>query len=71
MSYRYISVTQERIDYALAFVGGVMMAVASLELMPEALRYSTPSKKKWLAPNIPCVMVLQCESAAISVWWET
>ena len=29
---------QERIDYALAFVGGVMMAVASLELMPEALR---------------------------------
>lgn len=31
-------ITQERIDYALAFVGGVMMAVASLELMPEALR---------------------------------
>eukprot|EP00802_Teleaulax_amphioxeia_P012525 Tamp_12568.p1 GENE.Tamp_12568~~Tamp_12568.p1 ORF type:complete len:309 (-),score=74.59 Tamp_12568:872-1771(-) len=31
-------ITQERISYALAFVGGVMMAVASLELMPEALR---------------------------------
>jgi len=27
---------QERIDYALAFVGGVMMAVALLELLPEA-----------------------------------
>jgi len=30
-------VTQERIDYALAFVGGVMMAVALLELLPESL----------------------------------
>jgi len=27
---------QERIDYALAYVGGVMMAVALLELLPEA-----------------------------------
>ena len=29
---------QERIDYALAFVGGVMMAVAVAELLPEAIR---------------------------------
>ena len=29
---------QERIDYALAYVGGVMMAVALLELLPESLR---------------------------------
>mmetsp|Transcript_25402 Transcript_25402/g.39834 ORF Transcript_25402/g.39834 Transcript_25402/m.39834 type:complete len:277 (+) Transcript_25402:123-953(+) len=31
-------ITQERIDYALAFVGGVMMAVAVAELLPEAFR---------------------------------
>jgi zinc transporter, ZIP family len=31
-------ITQERIDYALAYVGGVMMAVALLELLPEAQR---------------------------------
>mmetsp|Transcript_60083 Transcript_60083/g.147722 ORF Transcript_60083/g.147722 Transcript_60083/m.147722 type:complete len:276 (+) Transcript_60083:351-1178(+) len=30
--------TQELIDYALAFVGGVMIAVAILELVPEAVR---------------------------------
>jgi len=31
-------VEQERVDYALACVGGVMMAVALLELLPEAHR---------------------------------
>ena len=31
-------ITQERIDYALAFVGGVMLAVAFCELLPESLR---------------------------------
>uniref|UniRef100_A0A7S0YXP9 Uncharacterized protein n=1 Tax=Hemiselmis tepida TaxID=464990 RepID=A0A7S0YXP9_9CRYP len=30
--------TQALIDYALAYVGGVMVAVATLELVPEALR---------------------------------
>jgi len=35
-------ITQERIDYALAFVGGVMMAVALLELLPEAQRLKRP-----------------------------
>jgi len=30
--------TQALIDYALAYVGGVMVAVATLELIPEALR---------------------------------
>lgn len=30
--------TQELIDYALAFVGGVMIAVALMELVPEAVR---------------------------------
>ncbi len=32
------TLSRERIDLALAFVGGVMMAVAALELLPEALR---------------------------------
>lgn len=36
-------ITQERIDYALAFVGGVMMAVAVLELLPESLVLKRPS----------------------------
>jgi len=31
-------ITEEFIDYALACVGGVMIAVATLELLPEALR---------------------------------
>jgi len=35
-------ITQERIDYALAFVGGVMMAVAVAELLPEARRLQRP-----------------------------
>lgn len=35
-------ITQERIDYALAFVGGVMMAVALAELLPEAKRLNQP-----------------------------
>ncbi len=30
---------QTLIDYALAFVGGVMMAVAVMELIPEAVCY--------------------------------
>jgi len=35
-------ITQERVDYALAFVGGVMMAVALGELLPEAQRLQRP-----------------------------
>ena len=36
------ALSRERIDLALAFVGGVMMAVAALELLPEALRMRQP-----------------------------
>mmetsp|Transcript_3377 Transcript_3377/g.6943 ORF Transcript_3377/g.6943 Transcript_3377/m.6943 type:complete len:93 (+) Transcript_3377:126-404(+) len=35
-------ITQEWIDHALAFVGGVMMAVAVAELLPEAQRLQRP-----------------------------
>jgi len=35
-------ITETAIDHALAFVGGVMIAVASLELIPEALRVDRP-----------------------------
>lgn len=49
-------VTQERIDYALACVGGVMMAVAVLELLPEARRLARPGMTLAGAALGACVM---------------
>ncbi len=49
-------ITQERIDYALAFVGGVMMAVALAELLPEARRLDKP----WMTAlgALSCLLLL-------------